>query len=91
METGIYSSMRERLSHLPGTLAQGERVHKVKTAHVVHGIKTPPPQSIFHHVNRVTTDPLSRTRSITASACQRHETTECPEGQLDLMQNLAVL
>lgn len=56
MEAGIYSSMRERLSHLPGTLAQGERVNKVKTAHVVHGIKTPPPQSIFHHVNRITTD-----------------------------------
>lgn len=34
-------------------------------------------QSIFHHVNHITTDPLLRIRSFTVSACERHRTREC--------------
>ena len=34
-----------------------------------------PKQSIFHHIIIITIDPLSRTRSIIESACQRRETS----------------
>lgn len=45
-------------------------------------------QSIFHHVNHITTDPLWRTRFFTVSRCQRQ--TGAPLGERGLRQYLAV-
>lgn len=47
-------------------------------------------QSIFHHVNHITTDPLLRTRSFTVSPSQRCRTAESTLGELGLGQYLSV-
>lgn len=47
-------------------------------------------QSIFHHVNHITTDPLLRTRSFTVSVCPRRRTAEHVLGEPGLGQYLVV-